>query len=180
MELHEAWLFLEEASAERIIEDVLIPHFAPSLKGKLRTFSAGGAGNVAPSVAEFQRLIVFVHLQQVYRKRIWVRADGDQAGTDAIKKLRAKFDYFTDDTCASFTASDFEIYYPSAFDERVKSILEIAGRDEKKKAKLALLHDVLTWSASGESEKVEAWGNSAAEIIDFLQSIEAIIANTGT
>lgn len=178
MELHEAWLFLEESSAERIIEEVLIPHFAPALKGRLRTFSAGGANNVAPSVSEFQRLIVFVHLQQVYKERIWVRADGDEPGIAAIKQLHQKFDYLTDETCACFKAGDFELYYPEVFKQRIADALAIGDKHSRRKAKLELLNDVLIWSASAEPEKMAAWGKSAEEVCAFLKSIETSLAKT--
>lgn len=64
-DLHDGWLFLEESSAESVIRSVLIPLFAPKLRGRLRTFSAGGVTKVEPSVAEFKRLITFVHLEPV-------------------------------------------------------------------------------------------------------------------
>jgi hypothetical protein len=57
----------------------------------LRTYSAKGVTNVAPSLAEFQRLIVFIHLQPVYDGRLWVRVDGDEPGKEVIAGLREKF-----------------------------------------------------------------------------------------
>ena len=90
-ELHEGWLFLEESSAERIIRDILIPLYVPKLRGRLRTFSAGGVDNLEPSVSEFRRLITFVHLQPAYNGRLWVRADGDDPGLAVIQKMRDTF-----------------------------------------------------------------------------------------
>lgn len=45
-DLHAAWLFLEESSAEQIIRDYLVPWFTPNLSGRLRTFAAGGVDKV--------------------------------------------------------------------------------------------------------------------------------------
>jgi predicted ATPase len=85
--LFEAWLFLEESSAEQVVGEILIPLFVPALKGRLRTYSAAGVTNVEPSVSEFQRLITYLHLEPAYRDRIWVRTDGDSAGTKLWKKF---------------------------------------------------------------------------------------------
>ena len=113
--LHDAWLFLEESSAERVIRDVLIPSFAPALKNRLRTFSAGGVTNVEPSVSEFRRLIAFVHLQPVYEGLMWVRVDGDSSGSKVIRNLKEKYPRLD---AESFSRADFELYYPAQFCQR--------------------------------------------------------------
>jgi AAA domain, putative AbiEii toxin, Type IV TA system/AAA domain len=172
-DLFDAWLFLEESSAERVIRDILIPSFAPNLLGRLRTFSAGGASNLEPSLSEFKRLVVFVHLQPVYSDRIWVRADGDKAGKEAIANLRAAFSYLTKDAADTFKKPQFEHYYPPLFREKADTILAIVDKNLKRKQKAELLQEVLDWTAANNGPAIKAWANSAKEPIKLLQSIEA-------
>ena len=74
-DLWDGWLFLEEASAERIIRDYLIPWFVPKLQ-RVRTLSAGGATKVEPAFEDFHRLVRFTHLEKAYENLAWVRVDG--------------------------------------------------------------------------------------------------------
>ena len=172
--LHDAWLFLEESSAEQIVSTVLIPAFAPNLQSRLRTFSAAGATNLVPSVSEFQRLMVFVHLQPAYRDRLWIRADNDEAGQKAIAFLKEKFDYLNDEKCALFSQPAFERYYPARYEQAVNSALQIASKTERRRAKRDLLLDVLRDSQGGALTL--EWEKSAAEIIALLNVIEKAIA----
>ena len=126
--LYAGWLFLEEASAERIIREVLVPLFVPDLRGLLRTFSSAGASSLEPSVAEFRRLVVFVHLQELYKGRIWVRADGDDAGKKAVAEIQAAFPDMGADTLSTFAEPDFEKYYPSEFAEKVGKVLAVTEK----------------------------------------------------
>ena len=176
LELHEGWLFLEEASAETIIRDILIPNFAPKLRNRLRTFSAGGAGNVEPSVGEFQRLVTFIHLQPAYEGRMWIRTDGDPAGQSAAAALREKFSYLTDATCTPFKQTHFEMYYPRQFEARAAAVIEKARGPAKRSEKEQLLLDVVGWTKSNGTEALMQWQSSAAEPIDMLRMIEATLA----
>lgn len=157
------------------MNQILIPNFAPSLKGKLRSFSAGGTSKLASSIAEFQRLITFIHLQPAYAERIWIRADGDESGRDAIRAIRDKFKYFDDQTCSCFTKNSFEYYYPSRFESRVKEVLSINDKAIRRTEKARLLQDAIQWTADGGNETVKAWDSSAAEPITLLRSIAATI-----
>ena len=76
-DLFAGWLFLEESSAETVINHVLIPNFVPSLAGKLRTYSAGGVDKLEPSIEDFKRLMVYVHLSETYKDSMFIRIDGD-------------------------------------------------------------------------------------------------------
>ncbi|MBD2094102.1 AAA family ATPase [Trichocoleus sp. FACHB-591] len=67
-----AWLFLEEATAEKIIKEYLIPWFTPDLKGKLRTFSAKSLSEVKTKFDAFDKLFVFLHLETAYKNLVWV------------------------------------------------------------------------------------------------------------
>jgi predicted ATPase len=173
--LHEGWLFLEESSAETIFNEILIPAFTPGLEGRLRTFSAGGATNIEPSVAEFQRLVTFVHLEPAYKGRLWVRADGDEVGKTAIASLRDKFPYLTDEACAFFSRPDFELYYPSNFTDAAAETLLIQNKKARATAKQELLSDVLNWTRRGRDDALRAWEASAAEPIALLRTIEKVI-----
>jgi predicted ATPase len=173
--LFDGWLFLEESSAERVVRDILIPFFVPKLKGRLRTFAAGGVNDLEPSVAEFRRLIVFVHLLPVYEGRLWARADGDEAGVNAISKMKISFPNFDDETLATFEKLQFEEYYPAHFADEVKTALSIVDKVARRKAKTALLLRVLAWTNDNPDEANCAWETSAAEIITLLKLISGKI-----
>jgi hypothetical protein len=166
--LHAAWLFLEEASAEQIISEVLIPKLVPELQGRVRTFSAAGATKLEPSVSEFQRLVTFIHLQPVYRERLWVRADNDDPGQQAIAKLKATFGYLDDTHCAVFSKPAFERYYPEKYQPRVEEVLAIAGKEQLRLAKQNLLLQVLSDAKTADGSD---WAECAGEIIELLRSI---------
>lgn len=170
-ELHEGWLFLEESSAERIIRDILIPYFVPKLRGRLRTFAAGGVNNLEPSVAEFRRLITFVHLQPAYEGRLWVRADGDDAGLKVVESMRQTFPDFDETVLTSFAQSQFEYYYPEQFRVVADQTLAIPEKQQRRRAKIALLEEVLIWTKENKEEAKLAWEISAAEPINLLKLI---------
>lgn len=169
--LHEAWLFFEEASAESVFRDILIPLFEPQLMGRLRTFSAAGASNLEPTVSEFTRLITFIHLQPAYMGRMWVCADNDEAGTQAIEALAQKFDHLTHDNCRTFDESAFERYFPQAFAARAAEALRLPNKVERRNAKAMLLDEVLKWSAEHPDEAKLGWQESAKVPLEFLHEI---------
>lgn len=172
-DLHDGWLFLEESSAERIVRDILIPNFVPGLSGKLRTYGAKGVTELESSISDFQRLIVFVHLQPVYRDRLWIRADGGDAGTKAVTAIREKFPYLDADSLNTFSKEQFELYYPKYFQEKVSKVLATKDRSAKRKQKAELLQEVLDWTKDNKDEALAAWKASAEEPIKLLQVIEA-------
>ena len=169
--LHEGWLFLEESSAESIFQEILIPWFVPGLSGKLRTFSAGGVSNLEPTVSEFQRLIAFVHLNPVYRDRLWVRADGDDPGKAMVASIEAKFPYLAAPKAATFSKPQFELFYPEVFAERVAQTLALANKKERRSGKTNLLAEVIQWSLENKDDARAAWAKSAAEQILLLEEI---------
>ena len=170
-DLHEGWLFLEEASAETIIRDVLIPLFAPTLTGRLRTFSASGVTNVEPSVSEFQRLITFIHLDPVYRDRLWIRVDGDPPGVETIGNIHKKFPYLAEPRAKYFSASKFEDFYPKAFSSEVDSAFSIKNKQERQDAKEKLLRKVVEWTNKNQEDARLEWEKCASEPIALLQLI---------
>ncbi|HCK84857.1 MAG TPA: hypothetical protein DHW63_10180 [Hyphomonadaceae bacterium] len=177
--LHDAWLFLEEASAETIVNQVLVPKFAPRLVARLRTFSSAGVSELAASVDSFARLVTFVHLEPAYRGRLWVRADAGPDGTEQVEKLRKRFDWLTEDRCAMFPAEDFERYYPSTFSSKVAAALATPEKQARRAAKKALLAEVCDWTIANEEQALEEWEIAAAEPIALLRAIESELIETG-
>ena len=174
--LHEGWLFLEEASAETIIRTILIPWFVPELQVRLRTFSAGVVTNLEPSVSEFQRLITFVHLEPVYKDRLWVRADGDEPGINMVASLRAKFNYLGAPRSDTFAQAQFELYYPPRFSEKANAALALKDKKQRREAKAALLAEVTKWSFENKVIAKKEWEASAAEQIELLRLISKSLA----
>lgn len=169
-DLWDGWLFLEEASAERLIRDYLVPWFVPSL-ARVRTVSAGGAGNVEPSVQDFYRLVRFTHLESVYRDATWVRVDGDDAGKLAIAKLTESFPSWERGRFDTFTQPNFENYYPAVFKERILEVLAIQDRQTKRASKKELLNAVLQWIKEDLDRAKTALEHSAADVISELRRI---------
>ena len=169
-DLWDGWLFLEEASAERLIRDYLVPWFVPTL-ARVRTVSAGGAGNVEPSVQDFYRLVRFTHLESAYRDATWVRVDGDDAGKLAIAKLTESFPSWERGRFDTFTQPNFENYYPAVFKERILEVLAIQERQAKRASKKELLDAVLQWIKEDLDRAKTALEHSAADVIFQLRGI---------
>lgn len=170
-DLWDGWLILEEASAERIIRDYLIPWFAPKLT-RVRTLSVSGTGNVGPTFEDFNRLVRFTHLEKVYQNAAWVRVDGDPSGKAVVNKLIADYKDWEPDRFAYFSQSDFEFYYPSEFAEQVAEVLAIADKRKKKEAKRELLNVVLRRIKDDPEKAKVTWEKSAMEVIYDLRKIE--------
>ena len=169
--LFEGWLFLEESSAEKVVRDILVPFFVPKLKGRLRTFSAAGVDNLEPTVAEFRRLMTFIHLEPAYEGRLWVRADGDDAGQNVCVKMRATFPNLDEQALSTFVQPQFEYYYPAKFAEAIEQTLAIEGKKARRTAKATLLNQVLDWTKENPEEAKVAWAESAAEVVELLTGI---------
>jgi predicted ATPase len=170
-EMHARWLFLEESTAERVVRDILIPLFVPELTGRLRTFSTAGAGNLEASFTSFQRVMVFVHLQEIYRDRLWVYMDGDNAGKEALEKIRLKFPSYGTEYLQNFTQENFEEYYPIYFRKQVNNCLSETKKEAKRMLKVELLDQVVKWTNSDRKTAKHAWQESAKEVIEILESI---------
>lgn len=169
-ELWDGWLFLEEASAERIIRDYLIPWFVPTLS-RVRTLAAGGASKVEPVFEDFYRLVRFTHLERAYINAAWVRVDGDLAGQNVIGTLKERFSSWDADRFACFNHQQFEHYYPLEFKDRIQSTLAIADKQLQRSSKHKLLEDVRSWLDADQVRGREALQISAYEIIEDLKKI---------
>ncbi|AEG92244.1 ATP-dependent nuclease [Ramlibacter tataouinensis] len=171
-DLWDGWLFLEEASAERVIRDYLIPWFTPALT-RVRTISANGVSRVEPSFDDFHRLTLFSQLQEVYSRSTWVCVDGDEPGNELVRKLRDKYRSWPADRFRTFSSQQFERYYPSHFHERVDSVLGIQDRQARREAKRVLLDDVRSWLDEDEARGKAALRIDAAEVIEVLREISS-------
>ncbi|HEY5221226.1 MAG TPA: AAA family ATPase [Candidatus Paceibacterota bacterium] len=173
-DIWKGWLFLEESSAERIIREYLIKWFSPNLTGIVRTISAGGAGNLKAKFEDFNRLFLYAHLTPIYKNYAWVIVDGDSNGKmiiDDFKKLYSP-NGWDEDNFRYFKKDDFEEYYPERFQEKVGLALAIVDSQQKRKAKLELLEDVLNWMECNNDLAKEEWEKSGAEVIEILRFIE--------
>lgn len=136
MELWDAWLFLEESSAERVIREFLIPWFVPGLDGRIRTVAAGGISKVGPTFEDFHRLMLFAHLQAGYRQRAWVVVDGGEAGAKIISELSSRYSATWDlSHFRSLREVAFERYYPSRFQNDADTALSMKDREQRRESK---------------------------------------------
>jgi hypothetical protein len=175
LELYDAWLFLEEASAESIVER-LVHWFTPDLVGRLRTVSARGVSRVRPTFDDFTRLMVFAHLEPRYRDRAWVLVDGDGPGRETVESLRETYSgTWRADRFRALREQNVERYYPSEFVSRVDAILAVQDRHERRAQKHALVREVLAWIDRAPEDAKTAFESSAAEIIDLLREIEQVV-----
>lgn len=170
-DLWDGWLILEESSAERIIRDFLIPIFAPRL-ANVRTLAASGVDDVEATFHDFHRLVKFTHLEEIYRHNTWIRVDGDDAGKNVVNKLRTSYSTWSDEKFDYFQQGQFEYYYPKIFVNQVEQVLKIHDRKEKRRAKKALLENVISWLREDMGRAELALSESAGEVIDFLQHVE--------
>lgn len=174
-ELHEAYLILEESSAEQIIRDFLIPHLVPELIGRIRTIAAQGVTDLEVRAVDFSRLFVYIHTSEIYKNKAWIVADGDQVGKDVIEKLKNQFKGWKPEHFINWKQECFEYYYPEKFQEQVRVAFEIKDKAKRKEAKAKLLKEVVSWSRENIKEAKTEFSKSAKEIIDVLKEIHKSI-----
>src|SRR5262249_945639 len=121
---------------------------------------------------------LFTHLQPRYQNRAWVVADGDESGIRAIEKLIEKYATWPANHFRTWSEADFENYYPAAFAAAISNALS-KGRREKRAAKKALLNEVKNYCDGDPDAAKQAFADSAAEVISFLQEIERSLFGTG-
>lgn len=172
-DLWKGWLFLEESSAEIIIRDYFIDWFVPNLKNKIRTFSAGGTGNVITKFEDFNRLFVFLHLEPTYKNKVWVLIDGGADEVKIITEMKDKYykSGWDESNFNQLKKHDFENYYPEKFQDKVSKILAIKDKQKKRNAKKDLLEEIKYWIKNDESHAKKLFTQSAKEIITHLEKI---------
>ncbi len=168
------WIFFEEASAEAIFRDFLIPWFAPRLKGKVRTFSARTVEEIAPKFDDFNRLFVFLHLQEAYTNKVWVLIDSGDHEAKIINQLREKYipRGWNSQNFQQFSKHDFEEYYPGIFSEEVAEVLRISDKQQKRLEKRKLLEKVIKFCRDDEKEAEASFQQTAEDLIGILRQIK--------
>lgn len=177
--LWSGWLIFEEASAEAIIRQYLIPWFVPYL-ARARTISAAGASRTVPLVDDFVRLFLFAHLEPVYRERCWVIADGEATGQEAMQKLREKYATWPAEHFTTWGKPVFERYYPQRFSEQISAIEHERDRHTRDALKKALREEVVAWCDSEPDAARAEFATSAQEVIRVLQDIADQLARAAT
>jgi AAA domain, putative AbiEii toxin, Type IV TA system/AAA ATPase domain len=178
-DLYEAWLILEEPSAERLIRQYFVKWFAPGLIGRLRTIAAEGTGDVEPKFRDLKRLCVFGHLEASYKNKIWVLCDGDPSGVDTVRKLRENFKSWREDRFSLLDKEALELYYPERFTEQAKTVFAMAKKDQRE-AKRILLEEVLAFIEDDEVLAKSEFEVSAKAFQRFLCEIEAEVSPNAT
>jgi len=177
-----SWLILEEASAEKIIREYLIPWFAPALNGKLRTFSARSVSEVERKVENFNSLFVFLHLQPVYKNLAWVVIDAGDEEEKIMNDLKNRYtpSGWNKENFLQFNEHDFERYYPHQFKSEVDSVLKIEtnnskGKQLRREGKKNLLDKVEKWIEENPKSAKDAFEDSASNVIEILRQIESAL-----
>lgn len=171
----DGWLFFEESSIERFVKDFFIAWFAPELNNKLKTFSCNGLSKVKNKFEYFNTLMVFLHLESIYKNRAWVFID---YGDDELKVLKALKKIYVDkhnwseDRFIQLSKHDFEKYYPERFQVEVEEILAVKDKQIKRNRKKELLEKVVSWSKQDSLLAKKEFEISASEIIQLLKKIE--------
>jgi predicted ATPase len=179
-DLWDAWLILEESSAEKIIREYLIPWFCPNLRGRLRTMSAHSLSEVLPRFRDFDNLFVYLHLTPTYKNRAWVLLDGGGTEAEIAAQLRSRYcpGGWREDRFLQLKNHDFERYYPSRFAEKVECVLSIEDKGSRREQKRSLLAQVEEWIASEPELAKQEFAESASEIIEVLSAIQQAIRPT--
>jgi predicted ATPase len=179
-DMYSAYLILEESSAERIINDILIPYFCPKLIGRLRTVSSRGLGNVSARFEAFYSLFVFLNVTEPYKEKGWVIVDGCPEGLRVINQLKEAFPKWNPERFKNFSERDFERYYPPFFKDNVDGVLQMPHGEDKQRAKKKLMEMVVLRNAEHpETAKLE-FETSAKEVILALKDIESVLAKAAS
>jgi hypothetical protein len=174
-DLWKGYLILEEASAERIIRDFLIPKFCPGLQECLRTISAAGQTRVEPHFEDFLRLFRFIHTSEPYKNKAWVFIDGDSRGRRIVENLKQKFSHWNADRFRVFEREDFELYYPPRFQEEASTLLAMEKGEPRRVRKAELVKKVINWVENEPDAAKKEFADSAAEVIGMLKEIESAL-----
>jgi predicted ATPase len=174
LDLWKAWVFFEESSMEGFVREYFIPWFVPNLLGKLRTYSAKTVTQIKLSFHNFNSLFVFLHLESVYKDKVWViidSGDNEKQIIDDLKRIYVEGQGWKEDRFQQLSEHDFEKYYPPKFQQKVTDVLSIDVADKKRTEKTNLLEEVKKWIQEYPHEAKTEFEQSAKEIIDKLKQI---------
>ena len=175
--LWDLWLFLEESSAEILIRQWFIKWYTPKLLNRLKTFSANSTSQLIPKFVDFNKLFVFLHLEPVYKNKVWVIIDGGVEETKIIDELKGMYckSGWNESNFSQFSEHDFEMYYPSIFKDEAEKIIGITNKNIKRESKKVLLEKVKKWIVENEKLAKEEFSKSASDVILKLKEIEKSI-----
>ncbi len=173
-ELWKYWIFFEEASAERICRECLIPWFTPEMTGKVRTFSARSVSEMKVKFNDFNRLFVFLHLQEMYRNRVWVIIDGGDNEKKILDDLSTTYisSGWSANQFRQLSCHNFEEYYPQRFASQIEVAIGETDKRRRIELKKALLEDVITFCAEDVEIAKSEFLASAAEVIAVLKEMK--------
>jgi hypothetical protein len=112
-----------------------------------------------------------VFLAPQYKERAWVGVDGGVEGKKLVEGLKSKFKGWPTEHFRSFTAENFEKYYPQEFQEKATNILALSHGPKKQEEKGKLAEEVLRWALSDPVKAQAEFAVCAKEILDFLNEI---------
>jgi len=173
---YDAYLVLEESSAERVIRDLILPRMFPKLQGRLRTIAAGGISKVEPCFHDFHRLFVYLHTAPQYRNRAWAAVDAGAEGELVVSRLKDKFKTWDLTRFKCFAAAKFEEYYPPTFRADVERVLALSNDLECTKEKGKLAEAVVAWGLEHPQDAIQWFNDSAKDVVALLADIQQTLA----
>jgi predicted ATPase len=166
-----AWLILEESSAQSVLQQILIPFFAPALTN-ITIVSSNGADKVKATLDELARTVLFLHLSDP-EKNAWVMIDGDEKGLSNLEKLKTGYSGWPEGRFQCFPEPIFERFYPTdRFHDKIVEIELSTSKEVKKLLKRDLLIEVLKWAEEHPEVARDEFAISAAPVIAMLQEME--------
>lgn len=176
LSIGEGWLIFEEASAERLAYQWLVPWFAPGLL-RLRHLSARGNERVHALLTGFKEMFLFAHLEPMYKHRAWAILDGDARSLEILAELRSNFADWPEGRFRHWSKEAVEYYYPPQLAARyMDEIMPVKDRKKRQEAKEALFRDLVSWIQEDPDRARKELEESAAEMIDVLREVEAELA----
>jgi predicted ATPase len=180
-DLWDYWIFFEESSAERFVRDFFIPWYCGTIAKKVRTFAARSISQVAPKFADFNQLFVFLHLQQIYKDRVWVVVDAGNEERKIVEKLTEEYGRsgWSRSQFLQLSQHDFEKYYPQRFAADVEKALGETDGQRQRDLKKTLIQYVVKFCTEEPAKAKEEFADSARDVIELLRLIEASIITKG-
>lgn len=177
--LRKGWLFLEESSAQMVIENLIKWFFRNELLGTLGVFSCQSVDKVAQKFDNFLDLVKYIHLgteTAAYKNKIWVMVDSGGTADKVIKDLKNNFkkaNGWKEDRFQQFSKHDFEEFYPPEFPgyPKIVEILAMVDKDAQREAKIELTKELRVWIEEKNDDARNAFEKSAKEVLAKLRDI---------
>lgn len=123
---------------------------------------------------------MFLHLEPIYRNRVWVLLDFGDRESAIITKMKERYEGagWSPNNFRQLGRHDFEDYYPDEFSDEVQAIRDLDKKDAQtiRNEKAKLIEKVKSWCRENREEAVAGFVVSAAEVIAFLKEIEIEMA----